>query len=60
MQKRMASRWRKPGRFYRSELYKLMSEGVSDMRCMSDEYLVWELERRNQEYKIACFCEQAE
>ncbi len=30
--------------FYRSELYKLMSEGVSDMHCMSDEYLVQELE----------------
>ena len=29
--------------FYRSELYKLMSEGVSDMPCMSDEYLVEEL-----------------
>lgn len=30
--------------FYRSELYTLMSEGVSDMHCMSDEYLVRELE----------------
>ena len=30
--------------FYRSELYKLMSEGVSDMHCMSEEYLVRELE----------------
>ena len=30
--------------FYHSELYKLMSEGVSDMHCMSDEYLVRELE----------------
>lgn len=30
--------------FYRSELHKLMSEGVSDMHCMSDEYLVRELE----------------
>ena len=30
--------------FYHSELYKLMSEGVSDMHCMSDEYLVQELE----------------
>lgn len=30
--------------FYRSELYNLMSEGVSDMHCMSDEYLVRELE----------------
>ena len=30
--------------FYHSELYKLMSEGVSDMHCMSDEYRVRELE----------------
>ncbi len=30
--------------FYRSELYELISEGVSDMHCMSDEYLVQELE----------------
>ena len=30
--------------FYHSELYKLMSEGVSDMHCISDEYLVQELE----------------
>ena len=30
--------------FYHSELYKLMSEGVSDMHGMSDEYLVQELE----------------
>lgn len=30
--------------FYHSELYKLKSEGVSDMHCMSDEYLVQELE----------------
>lgn len=30
--------------FYHSELYKLMSKGVSDMHCMSDEYLVQELE----------------
>ena len=30
--------------FYHSELYKLMSEGGSDMHCMSDEYLVQELE----------------
>ncbi|MDD6207520.1 MAG: DUF3791 domain-containing protein [Clostridiales bacterium] len=29
--------------FYHSELYRLVSEGVSDMHCMSDEYLVQEL-----------------
>ena len=30
--------------FYHSELYELMSNGISDMHCMSDEYLVRELE----------------
>ncbi len=34
--------------FYRSELYKLMSEGVSDMHCMSDEYLAEELKEEQQ------------
>ena len=29
--------------FYESQLYKLVSEGVSDMHCMSDEYLVEDL-----------------
>lgn len=29
--------------FYNSELYTLVCEGVSDMHCMSDEYLVEEL-----------------
>lgn len=29
--------------FYHSQLYPLVSEGVSDMHCMSDEYLVQEL-----------------
>ena len=32
------------GLFYHSVLYELVSEGVSDMHCMSDEYLVEELE----------------
>lgn len=30
--------------FYHSELYKPHERGVSDMHCMSDEYLVQELE----------------
>lgn len=30
--------------FYRSEVYCLVSEGISDMHCMSDEYLAKELE----------------
>ena len=29
--------------FYRSTVYQLISEGVSDLHCMSDEYLVQEL-----------------
>ena len=29
--------------FCHSQLYELMSNGVSDMHCMSDEYLVQEL-----------------
>ena len=29
--------------FYRSEVYQLMREGVSDMHCMSDQYLAEEL-----------------
>ncbi len=29
--------------FYRSEVYCLMHDGVSDMHCMSDEYLADEL-----------------
>ncbi len=28
--------------------YKLMSEGISDMHCMSDEYLVQELEEEQK------------
>lgn len=29
--------------FYHSEVYRLISEGVSDLHCMSDEYLTEEL-----------------
>ena len=29
--------------FYRSDVYTLISEGVSDMHCMSDEYLAEDL-----------------
>lgn len=32
------------GFFYHSNLYPLLSEGISDMHCMSDLYLVEELE----------------
>ena len=31
------------GFFYRSTVYQLISEGVSDLHCMSDEYLTEEL-----------------
>ena len=29
--------------FYNSKIYSLISEGVSDLHCMSDEYLTQEL-----------------
>ena len=35
--------------FYHSFVYRLVSEGVSDLHCMSDEYLADELE--NEYYK---------
>ena len=35
--------------FYYSEVYQLIRDGVSDMHCMSDEYLAEELE---QEYAV--------
>lgn len=31
--------------FYHSVTYQLIRDGVSDMHCMSDEYLAEELER---------------
>ena len=31
------------GRFYYSKLFTLISEGVADMHCLSDDYLVDEL-----------------
>ena len=36
------------GFFYKSELYQLISQGISDMHCRSDLYLIDELE---DEYK---------
>lgn len=35
--------------FYRSEVYQLMREGVSDMHCMSDLYLAEELRLEYEE-----------
>lgn len=31
--------------FYRSKTFGLISEGVADMHCLSDEYLAEEVER---------------
>ena len=31
------------GKFYDSKTFELISEGIADMHCMSDEYLVDEL-----------------
>ena len=38
--------------FYRSEVYRLVRDGVSDMHCMSDEYLADELKTEYQEKKV--------
>lgn len=35
--------------FYHSNVYRLVSEGVSDMHCMSDDYLAEELETEYRE-----------
>ena len=35
--------------FYRSKVYPLVREGVSDLHCMSDEYLADELQIEYQE-----------
>ncbi len=38
--------------FYHSELYDLLREGISDMHCMSDEYLVKDLEREYERCNV--------
>lgn len=41
--------------FYHSELYLLLRDGISDMHCMSDEYLAEELQQeycQNSENRI--------
>ena len=35
--------------FYRSTIYRLISEGVSDLHCLSDAYLTEELSSEYQE-----------
>ena len=37
------------GFFYHSSLFELVKDGVSDMHCMSDEYLVHELINEQKE-----------
>jgi hypothetical protein len=37
--------------FYQSEVYQLMSLGISDMHCRSDHYLVEELKEEWNENK---------
>ena len=34
--------------FYHSQVYQLMRDGISDMHCMSDEYLAEELKLEYQ------------
>lgn len=34
--------------FYNSEVYQLLKDGVSDLHCMSDKYLIEDLE---EEYR---------
>lgn len=43
LQRKMQSLLKMRWIFLSSQLYELMSNGVSDMHCMSDEYLVQEL-----------------
>jgi hypothetical protein len=38
--------------FYHSQVYQLIREGVSDMHCMSDEYLAEELEQEYAEKNV--------
>ena len=40
--------------FYNSDTYMLMSEGVADMHCRSDEYLADELMLELSERKSFC------
>ena len=35
--------------FYHSDVYRLVHDGISDMHCMSDEYLADELKAEYQE-----------
>lgn len=39
------------GFFYHSKTYQLLKDGVSDMHCMSDDYLAEDIEK---EYRADC------
>jgi hypothetical protein len=39
--------------FYKSDLYTLIHEGVSDLHCMSDQYLADELEEEYRKKNIS-------
>ena len=41
--------------FYHSEVYTLLSEGISDMHCRSDQYLVEELRKYLFRSHTVCF-----
>ena len=41
--------------FYHSAIYKLMSNGISYMHCMSDGYIVQELEEEQREKESVLF-----
>jgi len=39
------------GVFYASDVYLMMSQGVADLHCLSDEYLADEVERETLTYR---------
>lgn len=43
------------GIFYDSELYQLISHGIADMHCLSDEYLADELTIEWKSSEVASF-----
>lgn len=45
--------------FYRSEVYRLIRDGVSDMHCMSDDYLADEMKVEYQEKQISDHAEES-
>lgn len=41
------------GVFYHSETYPLIREGISDLHCMSDQYLVDEILSENKQEAVS-------